>query len=384
MDAKLCPDDGSVKVNINPSSQTVQPGEKAKYTITIKDKHPIYVAISGYNYDITVSNLPFSLDYDKEVFLPPGEEARITLTVDTSTGVAVATPEVAGPTETAEAGQAVAIQANTSASKAGKSKAIKSSASGSTSAISGGRVQVVNATAAAATAASGAVQPSTAGGASVEAIAGKHMPPTITPAGTYQFKVLVSGAGAQATASATLNVRYTPPPPQEKVSLELEQGWNLISLPGEGQLSAGTCSGAGELYAFVYLEYEGRYATLKEAINTMGNEYVRLHSFWVYSFNDCYMEFELEKATGFSELGLVEGWNFVPITSDMEGSSLGDIASDCSIEKAYYWNAEGQTWESLPLDRTFSSKMAYQGFVAKSDNDCDFGWGDITPPPLPE
>jgi len=113
-------------------------------------------------------------------------------------------------------------------------------------------------------------------------------------------------------------------------------------------------------------------------------EYLKTHSFWVYSYRNCAMVFRLEEATSFNDLSLEDGWNFVPITQDMEGNSLNDLGGDCDFEKTYYWNSKEQSWERLSLSQRFDDDMLYNGFVADVDDDCDFGWGAIiTPPPLP-
>ena len=97
------------------------------------------------------------------------------------------------------------------------------------------------------------------------------------------------------------------------------------------------------------------------------------------------MDFRLDDPTSFNDLNMVEGWNFVPITEDMEGNSLSDIGGDCDFEKTYYWNADIQNWEKMSLSERFTSDMVYTGFVAKVEKSCSFGWGAIlTPPPLPE
>jgi len=216
-------------------------------------------------------------------------------------------------------------------------------------------------------------------------------PSVIASGKAYKFRVLVTGRdGSEATAYALLNVLYSPPPPpQEKIRLTIQEGWNLMTLPGEGELNSGTCSALKELYAFVYVKEIEQYMTFKEAADYMGEArlraYLRTHAFWVYSFDDCYMGFSLEDATSFNDLSLDKGWNFVPITQDMEGNSLSDVGGDCDFEKSYLWDASKQDWKRIGNGMKFSEDQLYNGFISKVDDSCDFGWGAIiSPPPLPE
>jgi len=229
-----------------------------------------------------------------------------------------------------------------------------------------------------------------AASASAEKI--KVAPDLIANGRAYRFRVTVSGEeNSQDTAYALLNILYNPPPPppSDEVEIGLSQGWNLIALPGDGELSRGTCSSMDKLNAFVYLKSEERYVTIQEATHIMGEarlkEYLKTHSFWVYSYRNCAMTFRLEDAASFNDLSLEDGWNFVPVTQDMEGNSLNDVGGDCSFEKVYYWNPNAQAWEPLDANRRLTDAMLYYGFVAKVEDDCSFGWGAIiTPPSLPE
>jgi len=175
-----------------------------------------------------------------------------------------------------------------------------------------------------------------------------------------------------------------PPPPEERIKLELHEGWNLITLPGRGELSLGSCEA---LYGFVYID--GEYLSMKEAKEELGEErlmeYLRKHSFWAYSFRKCHLEFTLEEYTSHTELDLSKGWNFLPVTEDMIGKSLWDIKGNCEFQKTYLWNAKKQRWEELDPEEKFSDEQKFKGFIVKVPFSCSLGWGSIpSPPPLPE
>ena len=175
-----------------------------------------------------------------------------------------------------------------------------------------------------------------------------------------------------------------PPPPGEEIKLELQEGWNLITLPGKGKLSLGTCEA---LYGFVYID--GEYLSINKAKEKLGEkrlmEYLRKHSFWAYSFRECYLEFTLEEYTSYTELELSKGWNFLPITEDMIGRSLKDIQGNCEFQKKYIWNAKKQRWENIDLEEKFLDGQKFQGFIVKVPSSCSLSGIHIPSiPPLPE
>ncbi len=178
--------------------------------------------------------------------------------------------------------------------------------------------------------------------------------------------------------------KITPPkPPGEIIRIHLNRGWNLITLPGKGgELNKGNCE---RMYGFVYMN--NRYYTIKEAEEKLGSdalkEYMRLHSFWIYTFKRCYLEFKLVEYTSYTELKLNNGWNFIPITEDMVGKSLSDIKGNCSFRKVYIWNAEKQIWDMLSESYVFKRNDLPNGFVVYVEEDCRFG-SIMMPPPLPE
>ncbi len=179
--------------------------------------------------------------------------------------------------------------------------------------------------------------------------------------------------------------RLTPPqPPEEKIKLGLQEGWNLITLPGKGELSLGNCDA---LHGFVYID--GEYLTMKNAEERLGREglmeYLRKHSFWAYSFKKCELEFKLEEYTPYTGLELSEGWNFMPITADMVGKSLKDMQGNCEFQKTYLWDAKKQGWEEHNVESKFSDEHKFKGLIVKTADSCSLGQDSIpTPPPLPE
>jgi len=163
----------------------------------------------------------------------------------------------------------------------------------------------------------------------------------------------------------------------EELRLELKEGWNLVALPGEGDLSPGDCAAAEALYGLVYLRDSGTYVTMEKASELMGEQdlksYLMMNAFWVYSFRPCEMGFALRNGTSFVGMGLDEGWNFLPVTSDMVNTSLNDLGGGCDFRKAHYWDAEMQQWVEQELGEKFSEDQLHKGFAVKTDVACALG-----------
>ncbi|MFH1133197.1 MAG: hypothetical protein V1735_01770 [Nanoarchaeota archaeon] len=161
--------------------------------------------------------------------------------------------------------------------------------------------------------------------------------------------------------------------PVEESVIPLEKGWNLVSLPGKlSKFLSNTC--AKKPLAFIWLKELGKYATIKEAQALLGSgfsEYLAKHAFWVYSYQDCDLEVEVEKPIGYDELSLTAGWNMIPVTQDLVGKSLGRVATNCDFQKAYLWNAQSQQWSRMTESYVFTDSN--HGFIAKTSNACELG-----------
>jgi parallel beta-helix repeat protein len=200
---------------------------------------------------------------------------------------------------------------------------------------------------------------------------------------TQQDDSRVSGSDG-----AILFVRYveTPQPPPfpetEKIDIELRNGWNLISAPGYGYFSLGTCSASTKPIAFIYLTDQKRYVSFDEALSIMGTdkikEYLSTHSFWVYSYESCKMTFDVEKYSTYSGLQLDQGWNLLGVTKDMVGETMSNIKGTCTFEKLYNWNADSQQWVAK-TENDLIENMGYGGIV-KVTSTCNLNTNVIQPP----
>jgi len=348
-----------VDVYISPESQTINYGDHAKYVVTIVDKHPpadcptgAECLIAPYEYEINVKNLPFDKDYPKRIKLGAGQKDSFTLIVK--------------PYNVVEESIELVEERQT------ESREVGSSSSTRISKITGNAV----------------AEP-------VKNIEEEAV--SIRPyyAREYKFSVTAKLSGnsrIQDSAYAVLKINPNIPPPQfpgEEINIKLYKGWNLISLPGKlVTFSDNGCTSNRKLLGFVYLKEKQKYVSLQEAQEILGDdlgEYLAKNSFWIYSYEECKLRARLDMAISYSGINLYEGWNLMPITEDMLGGYLGDILSDCEIEKIYKWQASKQQWDKITLDYSFLETELSYGFLAKANNYCTLGGVDILlPQEMPE
>jgi hypothetical protein len=173
----------------------------------------------------------------------------------------------------------------------------------------------------------------------------------------------------------------------QKVGIMLKKGWNLITFPGKGSLSKGTCT---KVYGFVYID--GVYLSMQDAekkLKTGLNDYVSKHAAWVYSMTDCSMDYTVESHTSSRDVRLGADWNFVPVTEDLVGKGIEEFGQDCmfSAEKTsrsfYLWDSSKQDWRVETPDYRFTEADVLSGVVSSGDG-CISDGGPSEIPQLPE
>lgn len=203
---------------------------------------------------------------------------------------------------------------------------------------------------------------------------------------SMQFGVEAQGEHSSARDEATLNVGpLSPPPaPTEQVNLDLQKGWNLVSLPGKLVRFLGDPQ--GNLVAYVYLTEQERYVSLREARIILGDglaEYLAHVSFWVYSENNRNLPTIVEPL-GTSEVDLREGWNFAPIREEWTPYQFGQLDTNCTFSRTYGWDEGDQQWLWIGDTYRFNEGEANEGFVAKTTGACSIDVPNLlVPPPLP-
>lgn len=151
----------------------------------------------------------------------------------------------------------------------------------------------------------------------------------------------------------------------------LSKGWNLVSVPGEGELSMGTCT--INPVGMVYVSYLGRFLRISEVSKSMDTQFgvfLASHSFWAYSYQDCELGFEERTKTKYTDIWIEEGWTFVPVTEDMIGMTWKEISGGCKGETIYTWN---RGWEKLKSVSKIKPDMLGKGLLVKSGESCRLG-----------
>lgn len=374
-----------VDVEIEPRAQTIVYGDRVVYKVTIKDKHPMPhcpigfrcdLEILTYTYQIDVRNLPFLKRYPKTITLSPGEAKTIELVVTPYSVIVEDIPEkkVMGGTET---GRAIEKEkAGTLKKKLAIIKKLRKALNNRGNATPGAK----NASERASTLVENAV-------------------PRTFPLlhREYKFNVrikLQNNPKVQDVAYAVLNIKagekppITPPPfpMEDEVTVKLVPGWNLVSLPGKLVSFSVIEKPRKKLLGYIYLKDEGRYATLRQAKEILGegfNKYLAKNAFWVYSYEDFELNVSVDREVSYYGLTLNRGWNLLPITEDMVGGYLGDIMGDCDFQGIYKWNAVGQEWIPIDEDYIFSEDEVNYGFAIKAPRFCRLEGVTVVPQASP-
>lgn len=328
-----------VEVSIEPKKQTVKAGETASYKVTIKDKHHQIECFKApclqpeYKYELSVGNMPLQVDIWKYIYLTAGQKKTLDLEIDT------------GWLEDSFPKPPKISEENLEDDKEGinSEKAVTN------------------------------VKPLYIG----------H------DEKTYRFFVsakLVGDENIKHKGWASLKViSWHKPKPGSTVSISLNKGWNLVSIPGKlKKFMSNQCTDEKKLIAYVWID--GKYVTLQEAREILGHEFAEFigkNAFWVYSHNSCDLKVRIGDTTRASEIDLSPGWNFLPVTYDMISRKAEEISKGCSINSIYSWDANHQEWDYVSLAHIVSNKDIGKGYIARSSNYCWLS-GGLTPPPLPE
>ncbi len=190
-------------------------------------------------------------------------------------------------------------------------------------------------------------------------------------------------------------------------SVTLSRGWNLVTIYAFSDDAAfeGTYldprSGLGPVFFFnkysqnyIQLFSEKDRGKLYEFFEQVGDpeeggdieEYgsAASSSMWVYASKEQTLIFEtLDGPAPPDLMKLSSGWNFLTVTPYMVGDSLDNIAGDCEIKKAAYWDSGEQKWKVLNGDRGLKDKWLWKGFVVKVRDNCEMGPKAEALPDLP-
>ncbi len=166
-----------------------------------------------------------------------------------------------------------------------------------------------------------------------------------------------------------------------EMKLELHNGWNLFSIPGDLDVISSSECDSSNLKLFEYIPKKNTFVEVETP--EKGKAY------WLYNpGKTCSVKAIVREAVSMSEIDpLVVGWNFVPVTVDMIGSKMRDIGAQCDLKAAYFYNAAGRNWQNA-MDRTISASDLGKAFAVYANKACSFGLvsspvGPLVPPTLP-
>ena len=82
---------------------------------------------------------------------------------------------------------------------------------------------------------------------------------------------------------------------------------------------------------------------------------------------------------------LEPGWNFVLIKPEMLGLRINELASDCNIQKSYFWYNVEQEWEPVGTSEDVDREVSAQSLLLKVANKCTLtsSGSRAMPPALP-
>jgi len=163
----------------------------------------------------------------------------------------------------------------------------------------------------------------------------------------------------------------------EKMKIELRKGWNLFSIPGDLDVIDASKCDASNFKLFEYIAAEKRFSQIKEPKKGA--------AYWLYNPGAaCSVTGIVREAVPMTAIApLVAGWNFVPVTVDMIGGKIREIAKECGPNSAFFYNADSRKWQNA-MDTGISASDLGKAFAVSAAKACSLGGGSTTPePPMP-
>lgn len=153
--------------------------------------------------------------------------------------------------------------------------------------------------------------------------------------------------------------------------------------------------------AYSFLSQSNNLERVFQSLTDKGNQNQALiglpfNSVWVFAQNECTLRSEMPKffidnillvfaaiteqyqSNNQPQPQFVSGWNFWMGSNDMQGKTFSEIKGTCTIEKAFSFDSETQSWKKLE-----SPPGPTTGFLFKVTSPCLFGIPEIAPPEIP-
>ncbi len=180
---------------------------------------------------------------------------------------------------------------------------------------------------------------------------------------------------------------------QYKVEIEVTKGWNLIS---SGLAFSSTLTNhideSGDIkpenikaiyaYSNKLNEYISNYPNYDERLYS-ANEYFKGDeqdivgaSTWIYVDKSGVLKYSSRGIKNLNETSLFSGWNFLSVTSEMNGKTINEIKGNCNIQKVAFWIQAEKKWliftETEINKKLSNDDLGGYGLIIKVSNDCKF------------
>ncbi len=161
-----------------------------------------------------------------------------------------------------------------------------------------------------------------------------------------------------------------------EMKLEIHKGWNLFSIPGDLDVISSSECESSDFKLFEYIASEKRFEKVSEP--KKGKAY------WLYNpGNSCQVQAVVREYIGVHKIdSLIAGWNFVPVTVDMIGTTIGKLGEDCGLKAAFFYNATSNKWEPA-LDKKIGENDLGKAIAVYATNACSLGNVTHIPEPIP-
>ncbi len=169
-----------------------------------------------------------------------------------------------------------------------------------------------------------------------------------------------------------------PPTDAVQTTINLNKGWNLVSLPGE--LTEFTKL-EGKPKAYLYVD--GKFLSIKKAISVLGNnfpKYFAQNAFFVHSADSGKIIAQVMQDNS-NQVALSSGWNLAPIRMFMVDKRLKEFAGSCMLSGAYFWSGAEQNWQFVDNTQKIIADYSEGGFAIYVPSNCILSEGTA---PLPE
>jgi hypothetical protein len=156
----------------------------------------------------------------------------------------------------------------------------------------------------------------------------------------------------------------------ETKGININEGWNLIA----GNILEGNDKILNKIYDIYAFMPESQVYTNNLADSLSDPALIadlRNGAWWAWADNGftLYTE-QVGEDSPLYEYPIYLYWNFIPIRPEFIGKNLDELAGNCNLPYAYWWNSKEQKWEDY-IGEQFTEDKLWTGLVVYSEDNCD-------------